>query len=77
VTDKTSNWDEKGDLLAYSHNVLNRQKKKKNCFCQPLNIHDVNDARQSEIHATEPFVRKSSPFEFETAIAKLTRCDSK
>jgi hypothetical protein len=32
--------DENRDLLAESHNILNRRK---NYFCQLLNIHGVND----------------------------------
>jgi hypothetical protein len=35
--------DENGDLLADSHNILNRWK---NYFSLPLNVHRVNDARQ-------------------------------
>jgi hypothetical protein len=38
---------ENGDLLADSHSVLNRWK---NYFCQLLNVHGVNDVRQTEIH---------------------------
>jgi hypothetical protein len=39
--------NESGDLLAESHNILNRSK---NYFSQLLNVHRVSDARQIEIH---------------------------
>jgi hypothetical protein len=35
--------DEKDDLLAGSHNILNRRK---NYFCQLLNVHRFSDVRQ-------------------------------
>jgi hypothetical protein len=35
--------DENGDLLAYSHHILNRWKKQ---FCQLLNAHGITDVRQ-------------------------------
>jgi hypothetical protein len=57
--------DENGDLLANSHNILNRWKK---YFCQLLNVH-----RQIEIHAAEPLVLDPSPFEVEIDIAKLRK----
>jgi hypothetical protein len=37
--------DEKGDLLADSHSVLNRWT---NRFCQLLSVYGVNDVRQTE-----------------------------
>jgi hypothetical protein len=40
-----------GDLLADSHSIFNRCK---NYFCQLLNVHGVNNVRQTEIHTTEP-----------------------
>jgi hypothetical protein len=39
--------DENGDLLADFHNILNRRK---NYFCQLLNVHNISDVRQREIH---------------------------
>jgi hypothetical protein len=42
-----------GDLLAESHNILNRWK---NYFSHLLNAPRVNDARQIEIHTAEPLV---------------------
>jgi len=38
--------DENGDLIADSHNILNRWK---NYFCQLLNVHGINDIRQKRI----------------------------
>jgi hypothetical protein len=45
--------DEKGDLVADSHSILARWR---NYFCQLLNIHRVNDVRQTEVHTAEPLV---------------------
>jgi hypothetical protein len=59
--------DENGDLLADSHNILNRWK---NYFSQLLNVHTVSDVRQLEIHTAESLVPGSSPLEVEIAIAK-------
>jgi hypothetical protein len=39
--------DEDGDLLADSHNILNRWK---NYFSQLLNVQNVSDVRQIEVH---------------------------
>jgi hypothetical protein len=63
--------DENGDLLADSHNILNRCKK---YFSQLLNVHNVSDVRQIEIHMAEPLVPDPSRLEVETAIAKLKKC---
>jgi hypothetical protein len=45
--------NEKGDLLAYSHNILNRSK---NYFSQLLNVQNVSDVRQIDVHTAEPLV---------------------
>jgi hypothetical protein len=45
--------DENGDLLADSHNILNRWE---NYFSQLLNVHTVSDVRQTEVHTAEPFL---------------------
>jgi hypothetical protein len=58
------------DLLADSHNILNRWK---NYFSQLLNVHRVSDVRQMEIHTAEPLVPDPSPFEVGIAIVKLKR----
>jgi hypothetical protein len=60
----------KDDLLADSHNVLNRWK---NYFTQSLNVYRVSDIRQIEIHRAEPLIPDLSPFDVEIAIAKLKR----
>jgi hypothetical protein len=62
--------DENGDLLADSHNILNRLK---NYFSQLLN---VSDFRQIEMHIAEPLVLDPGSFEVEVAIAKLKRYKS-
>jgi hypothetical protein len=58
--------DENGDLLADSHNILNRWK---NYFSQLLNVHNVSDVRQIEVHTAEPLVPGLSCLEVEIAIA--------
>jgi hypothetical protein len=62
--------EEKGDLLADSHSILNRWK---NYFCQLLNVHGVNDVRQTEIHVAEPLVPESISSEVEIAVMKSKR----
>ena len=42
-----------------------------NHFSQLLNIHGVNDVRQTEIHTVEPLVPEPSAFEVEMAVEKL------
>jgi hypothetical protein len=39
--------DENGDLLTYSHNILNRCK---NNISQPFNVYRVSDVWKIEIH---------------------------
>jgi hypothetical protein len=65
--------DENGDLLADSHNILNRWK---NYFSQLLNVHNVSDVRQIEVHMAEPLVHGPSRLEVEIAIAKLKKYKS-
>jgi hypothetical protein len=60
--------DENGDLLADSYNILNRWK---NYFSQLLNVHNVSDVRQIEVHTVEPLVPGPSRLQVEIAIAKL------
>jgi hypothetical protein len=60
--------DERGDVLADSHKILNRWK---NCFCQLLNVHGAGGVRQTEMHTAEPFVPEPSASEAEVAIGKL------
>jgi hypothetical protein len=59
--------DEKGDLITDSYRILARGR---NHFSQLLNVHGVNDVRQTEIHIAEPLVPQSSALEFELAIEK-------
>jgi hypothetical protein len=61
--------DENCDLISDSHNILNRWK---NYFSQLLNVHNVSDVRQVEIHTAEPLVPDPSRLEVETAIAILS-----
>jgi hypothetical protein len=59
-----------GDLLAGSHNILNRW----NNFPQLLNVrvHRVGDVRQIKVHTAEPLV----PSEDEIVMANLKRYKS-
>jgi hypothetical protein len=65
--------NENGDLLAYSHNILNRWK---NYFSQLLNVCSVSDVRQIEVNTAEPLVPGPSHLEAEIAIAKLKKYKS-
>jgi hypothetical protein len=59
---------ENGDLLADSHSILNRWK---HFFSQFLNVYNVSDVRQIEVHTSELLVPGTSSLEFEIAIATL------
>ena len=59
--------DEIGDLVTDSHSILARWR---NYFSQLLNIHEINDIWQTEIHTTEPLVPKPSAFEVKKAIGR-------
>jgi hypothetical protein len=61
------------DLLADSHNILNRWK---NYFSRLQNVHRVSDVRQIEIHAGELLVSDPIHFDIEITIAKLKRYKS-
>jgi hypothetical protein len=61
---------EEGDLIGKSHSTLAGWR---NHFSQLLNIHGVNDGRQTEVHTAEPLVPEPSAFEVEMAIEKLKR----
>jgi len=50
--------DDKGDLVAESHSMLSRWR---NYFSQILNVHGVNDVRQTEIHTAEPLFLNQMP----------------
>jgi hypothetical protein len=53
-----------------SHSILARWE---NHFSQLLNVHGVNDDRQTQIHTAEPLVAEPSAFEVGMAIKKLKR----
>jgi hypothetical protein len=61
--------NENGDLLA----DLNRWK---NYFSQLLNVHNVSDVVQIEVHTAEPLVPGPNHLEVEIAIAKLKNYQS-
>jgi hypothetical protein len=48
----------------------------KNYFCELLNVHGVNDVRQTEIHTAEPLVPEPSSSEVEIAIEKMKKYKS-
>jgi hypothetical protein len=62
--------DEKGNLATDSLSILARWG---NHFSQQLNVHGVNDVRQTEIHTAEPLVPVLSASEVEMVIEKLKR----
>jgi hypothetical protein len=64
--------DENGDLPTDSHNILNRWKN----YSQLLNVHNVSDVRQIEVHMVESLVPGPSHLEVEIAIAKLKKYKS-
>jgi hypothetical protein len=45
--------DKNGDLLADTHNILNRWK---NYFSLLMDVHSISDVRQIEVHTAEPLV---------------------
>jgi hypothetical protein len=59
-----------GNLLAYSHKMLNEWK---NYFSQLLNVHSVSDTRQREMHTAEPLVPGPSRLEDKIAVAVLKK----
>jgi hypothetical protein len=42
-------------------------------FCQLLNVHAINDVRQTEKYTAEPLVPEPSAFEFEMTNEKIKR----
>jgi hypothetical protein len=65
--------DDKGDLVADPHKILNRWK---NYFCLLLNVHWAGGVRQTEVHTAEKFVPESSSSEVEFDIWKMKRYKS-
>jgi hypothetical protein len=62
--------EEKGDCVTDCHSTLVRWR---NHFEHLLNVHGVNDVRQTAIHTTRPVVPEPSALEFEMAVEKLKR----
>jgi hypothetical protein len=62
--------NERDDLLADPHKILNRWK---NYFCRLLNVPGAGDVRQTEMHTAEPFVPQPRASEAEVAIGKRKR----
>ena len=60
--------DDTRDLVADSHSMLARWR---NCISQLLNVHGVNDVRQTAIHTAESLVPETSASEVQLAIEKL------
>jgi hypothetical protein len=44
-----------------------------NHFFQLLNVHGVNDVRQTELHTAEPLAPEPSDFDVEMAVGKLKK----
>jgi hypothetical protein len=65
--------NENGDLLTNSHNILNRWN---NYLPQLLNVHNVSDVRQIEVHTAEPLVPGPNHLEVEIVVAKLKKYKS-
>jgi len=59
--------DEKGHLITDSHSILARWR---NHFSQLLNVHGVNNVKQTEIQKGEPLVPEPSAFEVELEAKK-------
>ena len=57
-------------MVTDCHSILERWR---NHFSQLLNVHGVNDVRQTEIHTAEPLVPEPSTFEVKLALEKLKR----
>jgi hypothetical protein len=62
--------DEKVDLVTDSYGILARWR---NHFSQLLNVHGVNNVRQTEMYTAEPLVSDPSAFEFEMTTVDLKR----
>jgi hypothetical protein len=62
--------DERGDLLANPHKILNRWM---NYFCQLLNVQGMWGISQTEIQTAKLLVPEPSISEVEVAIGKLKR----
>jgi hypothetical protein len=64
--------DETGNLLVNSYNILNRWKN----YSQLLNVHNISEVTQVEVHTAEPLGPGPSHLEVEIIIAKLKKYKS-
>ena len=55
-------------MVTDSHSILAMWRK---YFSQLLNVHGVNNVRQTEIHTAEPLVPEPSAFDVERATVKI------
>jgi len=62
--------DEKGDLVTESHGIVAGWR---NHFSQLLNVHRVNDVRQTKLHAAEPLVPWSLRWPLKATKTQITR----
>jgi hypothetical protein len=60
-------------VLADYYKILNRWK---NYYSQLLNVHNISDIRQIEIHTAETLVPGLSHCEVQIAVAKFKKCKS-
>jgi hypothetical protein len=69
-----SAWEQiRENLLADSHNILNRWM---NYVSQLMNVHNVSDVRQTEVHTVEKLVPGPNHLEVDIVIAKLKKYKS-
>jgi hypothetical protein len=59
--------DEKGDMLADYHNILNSYE---NYFSQLWNLRTVGNVRQMEMYLVKPLLPELSPSEVEIVMVK-------
>jgi hypothetical protein len=65
--------NQNGELLADSHNILS---KLKNYYSQLLNMHNISNVRQIDLHIAQPLLSGPSRLEVEIAIANLKKFKS-
>jgi hypothetical protein len=53
--------------------ILTILKRWKNYSCHILNVHGVNDVKQTEMHTAEPLVSEPMPLKVEITTEKLKR----
>jgi len=62
--------------LFWGSNDLKNGYQSRNYFSQLLNVHELNDVRQAEIHTTETLMPETWAFEVEMALEKPKRYKS-